>query len=377
LFFRAYQMTTVEVQALEFQVTHDYNQVYCYASLANSAEERIGPFSALSARRWDIAAFLGPLNSRTLFVPQGQPLQVRVECSGIVTGSRSVPAPGGGIGEGGSDEAYFDLGSITRTHNISGANIDEVTVDSSGGTAGRSFRVKYRVCTPGCKSAVLRAPQIRLTHVSGMHFLWWEWPGQTYDINGFKVYMNGNYMFSVGPRETHYRFRDLPPCGRQFDVQLTAYRGNPNRPDTESPRSNVATWEGAICPRTAFVSFLRFETGDLRGLGPQPGPIYGSLWAGDERRDFDSAARVRPNQSHPITNFTPRTDFAIDLASEDSLFIAARFVDRDPFRGSDNDEVLFDWESIIAPREITTGEYTMTGRGGNKVVVYISVTPRP
>jgi hypothetical protein len=39
--------------------------------------------------------------------------------------------------------------------------------------------------------------------------------------------------------------------------------------------------------------------------------------------------------------------------------------------------VLFDWESIIAPREITTGEYTMTGRGGNKVVVYISVTPRP
>ncbi|MEW5717182.1 MAG: thrombospondin type 3 repeat-containing protein [Chloroflexota bacterium] len=377
LFFRAYVFTTVEVQALEFQTTHDYNRVYCYASLAGSAEERIGPFSALGARRWDIAAIMGPLNSRTLFVAQGAPLQVRVECSGIVTLSREAPVPGSGIGEGGMSEAYFDLGSFTRSHNISGSNIDEVTVDSSGGTAGHSFRVKYRVCTPGCKTPVLRAPNIRLTHPYGMHFLWWDWAGQSYDINGFKVYMNGNYMFSVGPRETHYRFRDVPPCGSRFDIQLTAYRGNPHHPDQESPRSNVVTWEAATCPRTVTVRFDRFETGNLRDAFPEitlfdVGPVYGSLWAGDERRDFDSPLRFLPNHSHRIDLLTPHTDFSVDLGPDESLSLAARIRDRDPFE----DDTLFDFESIIPPAQVTTREYRMTNRG-NTVVIQLTVTPRP
>ena len=379
LFSRAYAMTTAEVQALEFQVSQDYDDVYCYATLAGGAEERIGPFAPLGARRWDIANYLGPLNSRTLFVAQGLPLEMRLECSALVAGPTEVsPSPGGGVfGAGGGEATYFDLGSISRSHSVGRTTTIEETVDSTGGMAGHTFRVKYRLCSPSCAVPVLPAPQIRLTHVSSVNMLWWEWPGNWYDISGFRMYVNGTSGVGVEPRRNFYSFHDVPPCGHNVDIQLTAYRGNPSHPDAESPRSNIQTWEVEPCSRTVLVSFERFETGDLRGLGPAPGPIYGTLWAGDEGREFDSDTRVEPNHSYPATDFTPRTDFTVELEPEDSLFISARFVDWDPGRGDRNDEVLFDREEIIPPAEIRTGERTITGRGNNRVVVYITVPPGP
>ncbi len=377
LFFRAYVMTTAEVQALEFQVAHDYSQVYCYASLAGSAEERIGPFAPLGARRWDIASYLGPLHSRTLFVPSGQPLQVRVECSGIVAGARA-PGPGEGFGEGGGEEGYFELGSITRSHTISNPMSEQVTVDSSGGTAGHTFRVKYRVCTPACTPSALPAPMIRLTHVSDVNMLWWEWPGQTYDINGFKIYMNGNDMFSRPPRATYYRFSGVPPCGQTFDIQLSAYRGNPSHPDAESPRSNVVTWEGAPCQRTVLVSFLRLETGDLHHNDDwsDVGPLFGSFYAGDEQRSFESNYRLDvQDQSHNISDFFPRTDYAVELEPDEALLIGALIKDRDP--GINPNDTIFDFEESIPPAQIFTGEHRLTGRFGSALVVYITVTPGP
>lgn len=377
LFFRAYQMTTVEVQALEFQVSHNYTQVYCYATVAGQAAERIGPFSSLGAQRWDIAAFLGPLHSRTFMAPEGQPLQVRLECSGIVGGSRESLS-GEGIGEGGGSEAYFDLGSFSRSHTLASSAIDEVTVDSSGGSAGHSFRVKYRVCTPGCKTAVLRAPMITLMHGGGQNRLAWAWAGHAYDINGFKLYMNGNYMFSVSPRSTNYLFHDAPQCGRRYDIQLSAYRGNPHRPDIESPLSNIVTWEGARCPRTATVSLVRLETGNLRDnddLG-DVGPLFGSFRVGDESRNFESNYRLESgDRDHDISAFFPRTDFTVDLGPDDSLYISATIKDRD--QGLNPNDTIFDWEEIIAPADIRTGERRITGRGGSTLVVQITVTNRP
>ncbi|MBM3130701.1 MAG: hypothetical protein FJ009_18990 [Chloroflexi bacterium] len=371
-----FQFTPIEIQALEFQVAQSYSQVYCYASVAGHAAERIGPFSSLSGRRWDIAAFMGPLNSRTFLALVNQPLQVRLDCSGIVSGSRESPS-GTGIGEGGGSEAYFDLGTMTRTHTLANPAIDEVTVESSGGSAGHSFRVKYRVCTPGCKTAVLRAPSITLLRGSGQHRLAWAWAGHAYDINGFKLYINGNYMFSVSPRSTNYLFRDVPPCGRRLNIQLTAYRGNPNRPDQESPRSNIATWETAPCPRTVTVSFERFETGNLRDAFPEitlidVGPVYGSFTAGDTRREFDSPLRFLPNVSHPIVLLTRHNDFTIDLNSDESLYLAAKIKDRDPFE----DDTLFDFNVTLPAAEIYTREYRMSNRG-NTVLIRLTVTPRP
>ncbi|MBI5301090.1 MAG: Ig-like domain-containing protein [Chloroflexi bacterium] len=369
-----FQFVPVELQALEFQVSHNYTQVYCYATVAGQAAERIGPFSSLGAQRWDIAAFLGPLHSRTFMAPQGQPLQVRLECSGIVAGSRESPG-GGGIGEGGGSEAYFDLGSFSRSHTLASSAIDEVTVDSSGGSAGHSFRVKYRVCTPGCKTPVLRAPSITLLHGGGQNRLAWAWAGHSYDINGFKLYMNGNYMFAVSPRSTNYLFRDVPPCGRNFEIQLSAYRGNPHRPDIESPLSNIVTWEGARCPRMAMVSLVRLETGNLRDnddLG-DVGPLFGSFQVGDVSRSFESHYRLDVgSRNHNIAAFFPRTDFTVDLGPDDSLYIGATIKDRDP--GLNPNDTIFDWEEIIAPADVRAGERRITGRGGSTLVVQITVT---
>ena len=370
------QFTDVELQALEFQVTGDYTSVYCYANVADRAAERIGPFASLGARRWDIAAFLGPLNSRRFMAPAHQPLQVHVECSGIVGGIRTLPEPGGGIGEGGGSEAYFDLGSFTRAHDISATTIQETTADSSGGNPGHSFRVKYRVCSPGCKTPVLRAPMITLLHGGGQHRLAWAWAGHSYDINGFKLYMNGNYMFGVDAHSTNHLFHDVPPCGRRFDIQLSAYRGNPHRPDLESPLSNIVTWDGRLCPRTATVSFEQLETGDLRSnddIG-NVGPLFGTLWVNDDRRDFDSHYHLESNHSHAITDFFPRTDFSADLEADDWLTIGATIKDRDP--GRNPNDTIFDWEEIIPPAEIRTGERRMTGRGGNTLVIRINVMER-
>jgi hypothetical protein len=205
----------------------------------------------------------------------------------------------------------------------------------------------------------------------------WAWSGHAYDITGFKVYMNGNYMFSVSPRNTTYLFHDTPPCGRRFDIQLTAYVGNPNRPDQESPRSNTVTWGGGLCPRTANISFERFEVGDIRFAFPEitlidAGPLYGSFWAGDTHRDFESWHRVRPNHTYDISGYLPRNEFTIDLGPEDSLYLAAKIKDRDP--GSD--DTLLDVERTLAPNEISTGSYTLTGRAGSKVIIHITVTPR-
>ncbi len=370
LLLRNYLMrfVPVELQALEFQVSGDYTSVYCYASVAGRAEERIGPFAPLGARRWDIAAFLGPLNSRTFMAPAGQPLHVRVECNGIVGGIR-VP-PGGGIGEGGGSEAYFDLGTMARTHTITTSTIDEVTVESSGGNPGHSFRVKYRVCSPGCGLAVLPAPMITLVHGGGQHRLVWVWSGHAYDINGFKLYMNGSYMFSVDAHSTSYLFRDVPPCGRRFDIQLSAYRGNPHRPDSESPLSNVATWHGGLCPRTATVSFERLIT---RSFWPQffRKPTYGSFCVGDECRAFESEMGVMSNATQWISDLLPRNTFTTDLEPDDSLYLAMTIRDRDPGR----DDTLFDQILVLPPAEIVTREIR-TISYENMIVIQLSVRDR-
>jgi hypothetical protein len=185
--------------------------------------------------------------------------------------------------------------------------------------------------------------------------------------------MNGSYMFSVDAHSTNYLFRDVPPCGHRFDIQLSAYRGNPRRPDTESPLSNIVTWDGGVCPRTATVSFESLETGDMRNTGIEikVGPIRGTLWAGDESRDFDTSYRLERNHTHRITEFYPRTDFTVALEPDDSLYLAARIKDKD----IGTDDTLFNFEAILPPAEITTREYRMTNRG-NTLVIRINVVPR-
>lgn len=375
LYFRMYTLTTVEIQALEFSVSHDYTRVDCYASLAGRPEERIGPFHSLGGHRWDIAAVMGPLNSRTIAVAKGPEVQVSLECSGIVEGPTTSTGGEGGIPEGSASGTYYRLGSISGSYPTAEPAIQEVTADSIGGNSGHSFRVKYRVCTPGCKTPVLRAPQITtLTRSSGRYILYWTFEGERYDINGFKIYVNGNYTISKDATRSVHIYHDQPPCGQRLDIQMTAYRGpSPRAPTQESPLSNVRTIDLGACPRTVTVSFARLVTPDLRG-NDDPGavgPIRGYFAAGDQLREFDSDYQLDSGSSIPITNFFPRTDFTVDLGLDESLYLGARIVDHDYLS---DDDTLFDFERILEPGEIATGDFNLTNRGLT-VVVHVSAPP--
>lgn len=368
-------LKSVEIQALEFQVSGDYTSISCYATIGGGAAEHIGPLAPLGARRWDIGAFWGPMNSRRFLASASQPLQVHVECGGIAGETRTAPEPGTGIGEGGTSGTYYDLGSFTGSHDLSAApSIQEQTVGSTGGDAGQSFHVKYRVCTPGCKSPVLPAPAIRLTHVADVNSLWWEWAGHSYDISGFKLYMNGSYHLALDERASYYFFTSKPACGDRYDIQLSAYRGNPGRPEIESPLSNTETWDGGFCPRTATVTFDKFDTRNL-GLDDAPpgfvGPIKGSFWVNDERRSFDGPQLLRSNASFYVGHFCPNNQITVELDPSDSLTIGGRIEDKD--LGANPNEVLFDSALTLLPQNIGTGNQSFTAQDGNTLRVHIDV----
>jgi hypothetical protein len=86
---------SVEFQALSFQVSDDYDGVYCYPSLAGGPVERY-TFEPLDAQQWDIAAELG---SRTLVTGLSRPIEVQVECGGPHCFWLAGGGGGGGVSE--------------------------------------------------------------------------------------------------------------------------------------------------------------------------------------------------------------------------------------------------------------------------------------
>jgi len=130
---------SVEFQALSFQVSDDYDGVYCYPSLAGGSVERY-TFEPLDAQQWDIAAELG---SRTLVTGLSQPIEVQVEC-----GADNVY-----FGEGEGWGVYWDIGSIDRSHPSSDWDGHVITARSTGGDDGRWFEVQYRLCSGSCEDA--------------------------------------------------------------------------------------------------------------------------------------------------------------------------------------------------------------------------------
>ncbi len=371
-----YILVPVEIQALEFRVDHDYSEVYCYATLGSTAE-RIGPFESMSARSWDIAAFMGPLNSRTVGGPLGGTLQVGLDCSGLVYGSRESPTPGEGFGDAGGDDAYFGLGAITRSHTIGNNMVEEVTVDSSGGTSGHNFHAKYRVCSPACQPSALRPPMLSRGMAGGQNRLVWTWEGNAYDISGFKLYVNGAFVRTLPPNHRNFALSNLPPCGETLEYRLTAYRGNAGHPDAESTRSNTATWEGPPCKRTVVVEFLELHVDNLPDNDDwgNVGPLFGELYAGEEHRWFEDAERIDHDRTtHNISNFYPRTEFTVELDVDEPLVIGASIKDRDP--GLDPNDTLFDKQEIIPSSQVVSGPYHMTSsRGSSEILVSINVLP--
>jgi hypothetical protein len=264
----------VEFEALEFEVSDDYDEIYCYAGLAGEGMERYGAFEPLGERRWDIAAHLGGENSRTVAMHDDEPLEVHVEC-GSVMGQGVI-----GI--------YWGLGSFIQHHPLSDWDGHVLTGDSSGGDQGHSFQAQYRICRDSCEEAAFAPPLLLLTEIGPpfggdpyMRVLTWRWDGDESMISEFRLYVNGSFYRAFRPDQRSWELpSDLEPaCGERLEFQLTASEGPTPVPNRESPRSNTLVLEGPPCPRTVRVTFLHIQTYHLPA---DPPDIYhDSCWDTD------------------------------------------------------------------------------------------------
>ena len=265
----------VRVEALNFTVTQDYDEIYCYAGVVGEDMERYGPFDSLDAHTWDIVEYMGGANTRTLAVTTGEPLQLRVACEG-----------NRGMAES------FDLGSFTRTYDstqwdghvieeLSGATVPE------RGDAGHSFRMRFRLCFRSCEDATFPPPILRQYDEGVLwwtvHYLGWDWTGNRSDIDGYRLYVNGHFRETIhNPDASRLNMNAyMPECGERNVYTLSAYKmdGFVRR---ETPPSNGIAMEGETCPRRVKVTFLDLTTsgldtrfGDMDGIGP----ISGQFWA--------------------------------------------------------------------------------------------------
>jgi len=365
----------VEFQALSFQVSDDYDEINCYASLAGSDVERYGPFEPLDERQWEIPADLGSVR---LAAPMEEPLEVQVECGGSDIH----------MGEEGGWEAYFNLGSYAASHPLSDWDGHVITARSTGGDEGRSFEATYRICLGSCEDAAFSPPVLSLYHYGGDAVLIWMWDGNREHIDGFHVYVDGSRAFSVpadASSQSVLGYRPLCGSGRR-EFSITAFRD-----DRESPPSNRAYWSAQPCPRVVRITFEALTTyhmGDDEWWadGESVGPIYGNFYASAAREEQlrffavdygnwwgerDHGYRLRHTRYYPVQDifdwiqrelsypcgegacpgyYGPESSsFAMELGPYQDLTLGARIMDQD----SDNrDDVLFEADRTLSSDEV-------------------------
>lgn len=381
-------MNPVEFEALTFRVDDRYDEVNCYASLAGSDMERYGPFDPLGDRSWDIAAYLGGENSRQLAVESGEALEVRAEC----TADTYEMGPGGGWG------SHFDLGSFAVLHTAEEWDGRVLIQRSSGSESGRSFEVEYRICAGNCDSSEFPPPILSLLHHGSEKTLIWSWDGGDRDtIDGFKVYMDGNYIFSLPTDVYTSSVRHLEPlCGLEGrrEFSMTAYRG-----DLESPHSNLAYWSSQPCPRSIQVTFEGLSTfylgDDEWWADGTVGPIYGNFSAegsnaetlsffavdyGNRWGERDRGYRLRNTRYYPVQGIfdwvhtqmasclgngcplytASEVNFVtIELGPYDDLTFGAWIRDVD---SGNADDTLFDGQRTLDHDEIRPGLFSVRDR---------------
>jgi len=254
----------VEIQVLEFTVSADYDEVSCYASAADeewSPEPVLyGPFEpAPGERQWRFE-FAGGDNSRPAAVEEDRHLEILVECEAYATPT------------GGGAEIHYNLGRINERHppdewKTEGRDFFRESVE---GEAGHFFEVSYRLCSPGCDPGALPAPWLRHFVVEPGHQMrtYWDWEGELNDIDGFRVYIDGNFAWPIpkSPPWALFWARPRPACGEVWEVYMTAYSGfdSYGNPVRESAPSNTVLVAGVEeCQRIARVTFSSIQTYDV------------------------------------------------------------------------------------------------------------------
>lgn len=386
----------VEFQALAFEVSDDYDGVYCYPNLAGQGAER-HVFESMGERQWDIE----PLGSRMLMVPTGEPVNIEVRCGADVVHL----GPEGGWG------TYYSLGSFTNSHPPDEWDGHVITVRSTGGNDGRWFETQYRICAGSCASADFPPPVLSLFSVGSDKQLIWMWDGDRDNIDGFKVYVDGSHAFSVPADTSSQSILGYGPlCGSEGrEFYITAYRD-----DRESPPSNTRTWSSIPCDRVVQVTFdalYTYHLGDDEwwAHGNSVGPIYGNFWVsadreyhfpfhavdyGDRWGERDGGYRLQHTHYYPVQGIfdwvhtqmasclgdgcplydAPESNHvAVELGPYDDLTFGARIMDVD----SDNpDDILFEAERTISSDDLRPGHYFIDDRNMElEVLVDILVGP--
>jgi hypothetical protein len=392
----------VEFEALHFEVSQEYEEVWCYARLADEDMERYD-FAPGDERQWEIAEVLGGENSVYLGLSEGEQMGVFVDCWGSVD-----PA-----------EPPHHLGSTDNQHGFEAWGGEVISMDSGGGEGGHSFHVRYHLCSPSCDETALQPPVITsyAAETDRIH-LDWAWEGDSSTISGFKLYLNGNFIQAF-PRN-HSDVTWLPPegmpCVDRWEFYLTAFSGSDaDDADLESSPGNTVVWEGMPCQEQIRVTF---ESLDLyapivdEGGGLQVGPVTGDflIWSSGYIRGlfFDAAHCMTihplPGETcfglrlHPGTNsiqgildevnsssgsceavtcpYRASVSDTVTLPAErgSDLMIAGRIVDVDP----DNpDDIIFDGHITVDIDSLSpdsTLRLTIPGPRTN-VVVLIDLYP--
>jgi len=373
----------VEFEALHFEVPLEYRRVWCYTQLAGGDVER-HEFAPGGELAWNIEEVLGGANSVHLAVPRDEPMDIFAECYGV----HSIFAP----------RTYY-LGSITRQHAPEEWDGHVIQAESTGGEpGGHGFTVRYHLCSPSCDATEFQPPVITRYTTDGRRIhLYWDWDGDIRSIQGFKLYMNGNFIRWFPPNERDATWEQIGAyCVDEWEFHMTAFGGpDPHNPDVESPPGNSIVWDTMPCQKHIRVTF---ETINLHnppadeGGAHNPGPLSGSFIAAAganmETLSFDAVHCLRfpfpPFEEcfgmklgagmHSIQQIFDRIHQArdactpglpcharhysaastdtveIDANPGDDLTIRARIRDTDE---RDDDDVLFDEQETIQTRDLS------------------------
>jgi len=277
---------SIEIEAYEFTVRGEYDNVWCYVRLAEEDMRRY-EFEPEGERQWNIRNVLGGENSVHLVATWGEPLPVFINC-----GADNIyiydAEDGGAIGDGGAWGTVYDLGTHIASHGSLEWDGRELLAAGIG-PDGESFLGKYRICSPTCDETTLQPPILDPITLGprgeGPFNIRWRWDGNEEWIDAFAMHVNGTFFDASGAIEPNIRSLDIerfrPECGEEIEFKIYAFGGDPAYGTyRRSPYSNTRVWGGDTCPRTVMLTFLSFDTG--AGLGSRQGPISGTFYANDQ-----------------------------------------------------------------------------------------------
>jgi hypothetical protein len=381
----------IEIEAYEFTVNDDFDNVWCYVQVADAYTERY-EFEPEGERQWNVRDVLAGANSVHMAAIWGEPLSIDINCGADNIYTFVEEDDDGGIPEGGGWASVFDLGTYSAEHGSMEWDGREL-IASGMGPDGETFSARYRICSPTCDETALAPP---ILDPPGGDIIRWHWDGNEEWIDGFVMFVNGTMYDAheqIAPSRRSLDISDFDPeCGEVFEFQIFAFGGDTaDGTYRQSPHSNSQYRRGGTCPRTVLVTFLSM---DPFALGSRQGPISGTFWANDvsliaEFRDgppsFDATDEIEhyiePGHffniadlfseiesyasGHPFStwNYAPSVNYVeVELGPYEDLTFGANI-------SKEGGGSAFEGDAFIHAGEIVPGEYVVYDNGINMTVL--------